>query len=289
MAEIERVSLGPWPKGLVNAIAPEMVGVDALTKAVNVDIDRAGAIHVVAGWASIDGDMAHSLFSHNGVDYAVIDGTLGVVLPQGFQPIANVAGRLAWSVLLGEPVFTDGNVIRIVRGASLVPLHADIRADEDELMLAQLPAGSCIAYWQGRLLVARGTTLFVSEPLRYGVYDQLRGTFRFEQQIQWLAALQGGVYIGLRGSVHFLQGANPLEWERKDVSGLSSAGVVVSTKNIPVAQEFNECVVWHDECGFVIGLPTGQTIRPQADRLKDLHVSPGTMAVEGDRLTVVFE
>src|SRR5690606_10461200 len=81
-----------------------------------------------------------------------------------------------------------------------------------------------IEYWSGRLVVARGNSLLFSEPLRYGVYDQLRGFVQFEERIFRVAPLDTGRFVGLRNSVRCLGGTDPPECPRRRGRATSGRG-----------------------------------------------------------------
>ena len=162
-------------------------------------------------------------------------------------------------------------------------------------MLTPLPGGQWLEYWQGRLLLARGTTLIFSEPLRYGVYDPLRGYIRFEERITWLAPLDTGIYVGLSNSVRFLRGNDYRSLEQRLVDNKSRPGAAIVltapnllSESLGVAGNAPERVaVWMTDVGFAVGLPTGDVTHPQQDRLKGIPVTPGRMVVIDDRITVL--
>lgn len=293
---MKSAQLGPWTKGLINTIPAEQVPADALVSADNVDIDRAGSVARRNSWEQLDDTAASSLFEHGGNTYGVVGGTVGLLDAQGFTPITAVVGHVSWAELNGDAVFCDYNTIRRVVDGSAEYLYdpASIADDEAaELMLAELPGGQALAYWQGRLVVARGTSLLFSEPLRYGVYDRLRSFIRFEEQISWTAALPEGIFVGLRSSVRFLAGANYADLTQSRVAGPSwqRSGVVTSTEAFDreVVGGAKYVAVWMSDRGFAIGLPSGAVVYPQADRLKEIPLGRGPVVVLGDRITVLSE
>lgn len=280
--------LGPWSKGIVNVVPPHAVPADALVSAVNVDIDQAGNVIRRKSWEQADNAPAHSLFKHEGVTYGVVDGMLGVLDTDGFTPKRAVAGRLNWTVLNGEPVWTDGQEVAQVKGL----LPADFNQDHEE-DLVPLPGGQWVEYWQGRLVVARGRTLYFSRPLNYGACDPMRDFLMMGERVIWMVALPGGMYVGLRNSVQYLGGAGYPEITQKIVAGPSwpGAATVIGSERLgeKVTEGFQHEVyaVWMTSKGFALGSPTGVVVYPQQDRLDGIPVHSGSLVVLGDRITVL--
>lgn len=282
---------GPWNAGLVNAVDIYSMPADALSLAEDVDIDRDGVATTRKQWTLQDAERYVSLFEHNEVTYAV-RGTsprvLGIVGDSSFSSIANVAGPVAWTVLNGEAVYTDGVTISVVTGATATPINVGyFDGDEsDEFQLVALPGGSDIHYWQGRLLVARGNSLMWSEAMRYGVYSTTRNFIPFSSKIQWVAPLPTGVYVGVRDNVYFLSGSDPAKFTQRVVGGATAPGVsaIYNVRHTEAAGE--EVALWFTSDGIAVGQQSGSVDYPQAGRLKDLPMYPGKMVVENDRVTI---
>lgn len=285
----EPVAIGPWPQGIWNTTGAVGVPAEALTEALNVDIDRKGTVSRRAVWTLLDPQAAHSLFEFNGRVFGVVGGTLGCLDATSFTPLATVDGRLSWTVLNGEAVFCSHDEIGVVRGDTVASLPSTIRDDEAELMLAPMPGGSWVEYWSGRLVVARGNSLIFSEPLRYGVTDTLRGFIQFEERIFWVAPLESGIFVGLRNSVRWLAGTNPAEFSQRVVGGRSWRGAagVLDAEHIDPNLQAEHVAVWMTPSGFALGLPSGNVVLPQAARLQDIPLENGRLVVQGDRVTVL--
>jgi hypothetical protein len=285
------VQLGPWTLGIVNKMTPEQMPDSALADAVNIDIDTAGAISPRITWGLLSSAVAHSLFTCNDVHYGVVDGVLCQLLPTSTTQLQAVTGKLAWTILNGEPVFASYDGVFVVRGLTVSPLPYTIATDEVEYNLTSMPGGSCLAYWRGRLVVGRGNSLIFSEPLRYGVYDALRNYIQFEERVQWLAPLDTGIYVGLKNSVRWLGGVVLADLKQTVVGGStwSGAAAVMSTKDMSVEVVRGALIVavWMTPNGFAIGLPSGDVVLPQSDRLKNLNMAEGRLVVAHDRVTVL--
>lgn len=291
--------LGPWPAGIINAVPatriPAASGREALgglRDAVNVDIDETGTITRRSGWTSAGATPAHSLFEHAGTTYCVLDGGLGYLDGTSHVALGAVVGKVAWTLLNGEPCFATPEGVFLVRDAQILPVPVGFANDEeDELMLSPLPGGHAVAYWKGRLLVLRGNSLLWSEPLRYGVFNPMTNFVQFEERASWFAPLDGGVYVGLRRSVRFLAGNDPAQFVQRQVAGPSwhLAGMTIPTvgMNPQIAQGAPEVAAWFSARGFSIGLPSGTVVYPQGERLTELPLGAGRLVVLGDRITVL--
>lgn len=277
---------GPWIKGLINVVSDQSVPLDGLVRADNVDIQRDGELITRPSWASLDPVKYSSLFKHEGRYYAVRELEVGELARDQFTAYASVSGPVSWAVVDGQLVFADYNGVYAIQNEAVVPLAQGYFEDEeeDEYQLQPLPGGQDLHYWQGRLLVSRGTSLIWSEALRYGFYSAARNFIQFGQQIQWCVPLSYGVYVGLKTSVLFLAGPDPLKFTQTRVGGLTAPGAAARLDMRHAGQGGEDKAVWFTDVGFAVGGPNGEVTYPQADRLSGLPLLPGRIAVEGDRL-----
>lgn len=168
------------------------------------------------------------------------------------------------------------------------------RAAENQYK-SRMPGGNHVRYWRGRLLVARGRTLYFSEPLRYGMYDTSAGRVVFEAPIVFVEAVEGGVYVGLKNiGVRFLAGETPSKWEQKVADTIppqANASALIPTARMKLELQFrpNWVAVWFTHKGFALGLPTGSVLYPQADLLSGLPLGNGSLHFDGDRLIVLSQ
>lgn len=178
---------------------------------------------------------------------------------------------------------------------SSVQITAPIGRPAETMNKARMPGGNYVRYWRGRLLVARGRTLFFSDPLRYGLYDRAGGFVTFEARIDFIEPVEGGVYVALRDmGVHFLAGETPEKWERKVatiIPAQASASVLVPTAQMSLDLKIKPewVAVWFTHKGFAVGLPSGDVLYPQADLLSGLPLGTGSLHFEGDRLIALSQ
>ena len=128
--------------------------------------------------------------------------------------------------------------------------------------MRRLPAGRLIAHFKGRLLIAKGNTLYYSEALRYGLYSPANNFISFAEDITIVQPVEDGVYV-VADKTYFFNGTNPREFQQIVVSeyraifgtGLTTNGSVFSSEVV------GEVAYWYSEVGAMLGLPGGG-VRP---------------------------
>jgi hypothetical protein len=227
------------------------------------------------------------------------EGPLSSAVPAGPGDIVTITsggpGRVYMTRKNGE-VFYD--VGAYATGASMyripdMPPYG--RACESQY-LSRMPGGLYVRYWRGRLLVARGRTLYFSMPLRYGLFDPSFGFVKFEGKIDFIESIESGIFVAVAGQgVYYLHGDEPVKWERRllDTTPAQPGAVTViptvqlRALNLPAPQAW--CAVWLTDKGFALGLSGGMVVYPQADRLSGLPLGTGTLYFTGDRLIALSQ
>lgn len=154
--------------------------------------------------------------------------------------------------------------------------------------LSQLPGGRLLAGYNGRMYVARGSVLYFSEPLYYGLTSLRDGYIMYESEITVLLATEGGLYVGTRDHVHYLSGDGPNAAKTK-----LSAPPPVPWSGTPLVagQLTGEHVkrggiyaLWLSALGYYLGTPDGLVVPMQSDRIQgitDTAISSATLATRG--------
>ena len=308
------VSLGPWTRGFQNFYDPTRAPADTLAAATNVLIEADGTI---ASHTGLDfGDDIHSKFTHNGRFYGVFRDTISEFF-EGRHISLNfpVKAGVKWTVLEDEPLFYNRQVIGKISltdgvtglgGAYNASATPDAKANEDSFVhpyrdaafstKQSMPGGTYVRYWRSRLLVANDNLLFVSDPFMYGVYDRMSGIVKLPAKIDFLEAVDGGVFVALRElGVYFLAGTSPEDWQLKvaDIicaQPMTSLLIPTAGMKLDVQNRPEWVAVWLTSKGFAIGLPNGSVIYPQADLLSGLPLgSTGSLSFEGDRLIALTQ
>lgn len=274
------IPLGPWPKGMVRPQRQSDVADNALWDAVNVNVRPEGSVVTRSAWEKVLDATAHSLYeSSDGTVYGVVDGSVVVFDANGVTPIQPVSGAVSWTSVAGVPHFTDGNGVFALSGTHASRLTASTDVFDEVRDLVDMPGGQWLVYWNGRLVAARGSALLFSEPLRYGAHDPLTGYLSLGQPVEWMAALETGIYIGFKEQVVWLQGRQPMELALKVVAGRSAPGMatVIPYDSAPV-------VVFFTPKGFALGDAAGSVQYPQAANFSNIPLYPGKLVYYDSRL-----
>ncbi|KLD64486.1 hypothetical protein, partial [Dyella japonica] len=159
--------------------------------------------------------------------------------------------------------------------------------------LAAMPPGDFVTVWRGRLLVARGNVLVISEPMNYGLTSPRTGFVQFSDRITLVLGVKGGIYVGTRHGVVFLSGSKPGEWtqdEKSSLAPVAGCGLIVDGESLSpqYQQSGRKVAVWLSASGFILGCDDGQILTPQADRLSIDTTESGAMVAHSRRLTATL-
>ena len=150
--------------------------------------------------------------------------------------------------------------------------------------LAQMPAGDIVRIQNGRLLVASGNALYISEAYNFGLYDRSLGYILFPADIAVMEPTQNGTYVAA-DKTYWIAGADPRAVEAfvevLPYGGIAGTGTRNPTKQI---------VAWMSPKGVVVADEQGQVKNLQEEALA-LNV-PGTRGAtlvdsDGSRILVV--
>jgi hypothetical protein len=148
--------------------------------------------------------------------------------------------------------------------------------------LAEMPGGSIVCIFNGRLLVADGNVVFISEPYNFGLYDPSLGYIVFPAAVTVIAPMQNGVYI-VAGATYWVQGADIRQsefFERLPYGAV--AGTVAK-------DDLTELVYWMGVKGLVQADVNGEVKNLQE---RDLAINEGSprgatlVLTDSDRIIV---
>ena len=292
----ENLALGPWTRGMVNAVDPHGLDRSALVDALDCNIDRDGTVEARKAYVLLDDSSDyHSIFEHNYTYYAGRGSEVGKVTQQGFEATAPTNGnKLAWTVVNDRPVCSDGDTLIAADGGdssflqnTRVAPTADYE-DDNRYDYVQLSGGRDLAYFRGRLVVLRTHTLRWSEPLEYGAHSASQNFLRLPETATWIAALDTGIFVGGKNNTYFLSGTDPDEWTISIVGKKSApyCRLVVGTRHMmpDLVGTAEEVAVWFTDVGFAVGTPDGRVSYPQAGNIEKLPLLPRNLVVQGDRV-----
>lgn len=164
-----------------------------------------------------------------------------------------------------------------------------------DMHLRRTPPGSIVRSWNGRLLIARGRVMCVTEPLRFGVYSPRRGFIQEPSPITMIAPVTGGIYVGTRAGISFYKGGSPKEWVRVR---LGAEAPIPGSDTNTAADIFNprfevgstlDVALWLSPSGYVMGTPDGALIRPQSSRIGGLLAQRSHTTIFGRKAISVVQ
>ena len=155
----------------------------------------------------------------------------------------------------------------VADGATFTPNAAAVAAMNEPLetqFMGPPPAGQLLAYFKGRVFVAVGDTLYMSEPFAYELFD-LRNHLILDGPITMLATVEdtggaSGFFIGTTTSTGVLTGESPADFkyaQRCDYGVVQGAlAYVDGTLFMDGASGARQLPVWVSRAGVCVGLPS---------------------------------
>lgn len=220
----------------------------------------AGALPAGAYRVAITHEMASGEESGASAVYAydlATAGALVVTLP------AAKAGTTSFTIYCTE---TNGDVLQ--RYSTVAAATASVaitsaptgRLLGDREFLSPLPAGDILAFFNGRLLSAKGTVLSYSEAHEFGLYCVDENYIDIGAPISIVAPCENGVFVGAGDRTFWYEGtdiktATPIE--------RLPFGAV---KGTAFQHPDSKTVGWFSANGFVLGGADGSVTLPQQDR-----------------------
>lgn len=218
----------------------------------NLDIDNGYVLSTRPGCDSkLSGTNVHSLWSDEKLIALFVDGETLYRLNLDYTAtlIGTVgSGRMSYAPWNDRVYMTNDSFIGYLRDYALSAL-----ADPGVTYKLPLPAGRFIAYYRGRLYVAKGKVLYISDALS-DHYDIRTGFRVFANDITMLAAAEKGLYVS-DGVTWFIPGAAPEEFQKKQVSDSDAIPyTAVSIGGDKVGEGLQGlCVLWTATDGVCVG------------------------------------
>jgi hypothetical protein len=272
--------------GLKNTVSPERLSAEELAIAVNIDLDDAGQPHRRRGYVLKDAANYTAAYTlADGRVIAVRNGALCLINPDfthislgaqiGNEPLAfvqvaewvyfsnsTVSGKLlttdmsvhAWGAL-------DGN------GMWLSPVvNPDATLGQTKgVLLGNPPKATVLFYWNGRIYMANGKTLWATLLYAYDFVDRQMGFKQFETDIQVGGSVTDGYYIGTQDGIWWTDGL----WKDQKRVPTQAGGAIFGTLVTLPAELVNpqvpqdqyspskNAVMFMTTAGLVAGLDAG--------------------------------
>lgn len=213
-------------KGLNNVVAAERLEPGELQRAVNIDIDDTGHVRRRRGATRLVTGEFHSLFeAADHTLYVVRDGELSRLLPNNDtvslgvaigSPVAyvQVAQQIFFSAGIRSGVIYPDDTVGPWGAAngqnvwiSPVIRPTETLPDSRGKLLGPPPPANHLAYFNGRIYLAAGSTLWATELYLYHYVDKTRNFQQYEAPITMVEAVGNGLFVGTETAVYFLSGS----------------------------------------------------------------------------------
>lgn len=242
--------------------------VSVLTEAVNVDIDAANTVTPRLGRTLALSGTPHSLWAHpqddtlaffveasvlkqlNTDDTATTLAALTSNSPMAYQPVNN------------EVVASNGVEIGWASRSGF-----DLFAPALAQFELAMPAGQYLAFFNGCLVVAAGSVLYVSKPWNAERRDSRMSEFPLNGYIRMVGAVTDGLYVATEAGVAFLAGGGVDDFTYRKISNDTPADGCFSTGFEQVGNSKQPLVRWASPEGFCIGRSGGQYENLSKDRI----------------------
>jgi hypothetical protein len=225
--------------GLKNTVLPERLGPDELAVAINVDLDDVGQLRRRHGFnRRLTGDWGGLFESDDGQVFGVNAGNLVRVNPDYSVDVlaggfTTPAPKMAW-VQVGPMIYfsspgKSGKIdlanLAVVpwQGPNLgAPTPAGLTAPTDGWwyspvvnptyglpairgkILGPPPVASILAYFNGRIYMAAGRTVWFTELYLYDYVDKTKNVWNFEADVTMIGPVGDGMYVGTTEGVWFI-------------------------------------------------------------------------------------
>ena len=251
-------------------------------QALNVDIDDAGQVRRRRGRIKVGDGNYHSLWQSEERVYVVKDGNLCRLLPNyttrilkygvgndkvSFVKVADTAYFSSRSTsgaidLRDDAVFAWGHQAEDGgQGRWLSPVvnpTDNVPAVRGKLLGAP-PNADYLAYFNGRVYLASGPTLWATELYLYDYVDKTRTFISFESDITGIGVVTDGFYVGTTEAVYFLSGpfGQMTRVKLADVGMVAGSVVELPADVVRGASSSKNAVMFMTRFGVFVGLDGG--------------------------------
>lgn len=173
-----------------------------------------------------------------------------------------VSVRLYLSLANGTQLF---HVSTVGHGQALATVAADTVGAGKPIatqFMSPMPPGRILREYKGRMLVASGPVIWISEPYAHDLVHRGRGFLQFPADVTLVEPVDGGVFVA-SDKTYFLAGSGPADWVQR--LPVLDYGAIFGT----AVRDRDNRPIWQSERGTVMGLVDGQ-----AKNLTEAHVAP---------------
>lgn len=217
--------------GLKNTVDRNSLGPTDLAEAMNVDLDDAGKPHRRRGRTLVASGNFHSTWNaQDGTVYGVKNGDLGIIESDYYFNViqagvggGGVLGSLNYEQIGDEIYFASAYSSGIIAhktgivspwGPSQDFFFSPVVDPTSTLpaiapkIYGGPPRATSLAYYNGRIYLAKERMLWATILYLYSLVDKNRGFVQFEDDITMVAVVADGLYVGTTEGCWFLHGGS---------------------------------------------------------------------------------
>lgn len=224
----------------------------------NLDIDNSFMLSKRPGYTKrVSGSTIHSLWSNGLKGFYVNGSTLYELFPDWTSTAlrSNINGRLVYAEF-NDRIYLTNNLDLI---GYYLSGTVNLLSKPTIEFKSPLPPGSIIAVHYNSILVAKGTTLFISDSL-CDYFDVRYGYRSFNSDISMVLPVKGGFYISDQDNVWFIQGTVHEEFKRFKVSdsrAIPGTGVLTDSSKLSDSGGHGIVAMWSAPDGIFVGDENG--------------------------------
>lgn len=250
-------------------------GTSDLQVAVNVSIDESLRVKSRKGVSELQSGNFHSLFSDKGDCFVVKDTALYQVAEDGtLQGIRSelTDAKMDFAQVGDRTYYTNGyEKGYILGGTSYSWSKGTYTGPTSTRHFVGPPVGTHLAEFNGRMFIGQENVLWWSEPFNFGLYNRAESFAQFYTNIRMIKPVAGGIFVSTEKNTWFLEGQLPLQFRTYTVLNYPAIEWTDSIQYISSGDLGVEvsglCAVWAGEEGVILGLPTGQVINLNKDKV----------------------
>lgn len=188
----------------------------------------------------------------------------------GFSVLAGYSWRIYMTSADGEELYQAAEFDADTTSFSVLQ-HEEGRQPRT-WQLEPAPFGHLIRAHNSRLLIASTNGLYFTEAFRPHLHNPGHGFVPTTGFTTMVESVGEGVFVGDSRGVKFYAGKDPEQWQVKDAS--PDRAVFGTSVSVPGSHfggelnQFDEVAVWLSSSGYQIGLPTGEVVRANAERVQ---------------------
>ncbi len=155
------------------------------------------------------------------------------------------------------------------------------------------PAGQLMEIAFGRMWIAKGNVVHVSEPNAYNWFDYAKSMIPFWKRITMLRAVSDGMYISDENEIYFAAGTNPEAMQLIPVADypaiLGSVAVDMVTGLRLGLRENSKYLVFGTKKGLCVAGPSGEFYNLTEERITYPEVSRGSVLIRDENFLFLFD